>query len=129
VAGGFGFFHAAVGQEVAFAVFYILPVAAATWYVGRTAGIIMAGICGIVALGADLASGQVYSQEWIPVFNAIVVTGFFIITAYALAHLRGPCSRRPGWPGRTSSRRSPTSAPFTRRFPTDSGMQRGATPR
>jgi len=88
VAGGFGFFHAAVGQEIAFAVFYILPVAGATWYVGRTAGIIMAGVCGIVALGAELASGQVYSQEWIPVFNAIVVTGFFIITAYALAHLR-----------------------------------------
>jgi diguanylate cyclase (GGDEF)-like protein len=88
VAGIFGFFHAAVGQEIVFAVFYLLPVAGATWFVGRTAGIAMAGICGIVALGAELSSGRVYSQEWIPVFNSLVVCGFFIITAYALAHLR-----------------------------------------
>jgi diguanylate cyclase (GGDEF)-like protein len=88
IAGIFGYLHAQVGQEIVFAVFYLFPVAGATWFVGRTAGIAMAGICGIVALGATLASGQVFSAEWIPVFNALVICGFFIITAYALAHLR-----------------------------------------
>jgi diguanylate cyclase (GGDEF)-like protein len=88
VAGVFGYLHAQVGQEVVFAVFYLVPVAGATWFAGRTAGIAMAGVCGIVSLGAELSAGTVYSAEWIPVFNAVVICGFFIITAFALAHLR-----------------------------------------
>ncbi|CAN5784889.1 hypothetical protein BH23GEM11_BH23GEM11_08780 [soil metagenome] len=88
VAGGFGYFHSVVGGEISFLFFYLLPVAGATWFVGRTGGVIMAGVCGILALGADIAAGQEYSQAWIPVYNALVVCGFFIISAYALSHLR-----------------------------------------
>ncbi|TVP58915.1 MAG: diguanylate cyclase [Gemmatimonadales bacterium] len=88
VAAGFGFFHANVGDEVSFLLFYLLPVAGATWFVGRTAGVIMAGVCGIMVLGADIAVGREYSQAWIPVYNALVVTGFFMISAYAIAYLR-----------------------------------------
>lgn len=87
-AGGFGYFHASIGSEISFLLFYLLPVAGATWFVGRTAGIVMAGACGVIALGADLSMGREYSQAWIPVYNALVVTGFFLISAYALAHLR-----------------------------------------
>ena len=88
VTAGFGYLHSAAGEEITFLLFYLLPVAGATWFVGRTAGIIMAGICGIVALGADIAIAREYSQAWIPVYNALVVTGFFVIAAYAIAHLR-----------------------------------------
>lgn len=87
-AGGFGHVHASIGGEINVLLFYLLPVAGATWFVGRTAGVIMAGVCGVIALGADLAMGREYSQAWIPVYNALVVTGFFLISAYALAHLR-----------------------------------------
>jgi diguanylate cyclase (GGDEF)-like protein len=88
VAGGFGYFHSVVGGEISFLFFYLLPVAGATWFAGRTAGVIMAGVCGIMALGADIAVGREYSQAWIPVYNALVVCGFFIISAYALSWLR-----------------------------------------
>src|SRR5512139_3301647 len=46
----------AIGYEISFSLFYLLPVAIATWYTGRTAGMAMAALSCVAWFAADLLS-------------------------------------------------------------------------
>ena len=76
------------GYEVSFSLFYLAPVAFATWYINRTAGVICAVLSCLIWYLADFTSGHQYSNAAIPVWNAIVRLGFFLITALLLTSLR-----------------------------------------
>lgn len=76
------------GNEVSMALFYLGPIALATWYAGRGAGVAFALISCVAWLIADQATGGHYSTAAIPVWNALVRLGFFLITAHLLAALR-----------------------------------------
>lgn len=77
------------GFEVSMSVFYLGPVATAAWYAGRRAGIAIAVLSCAMWYAADLAAGNQYSHPAIPVWNAFVRFGFFLITALLLTSLRG----------------------------------------
>ena len=68
--------------------FYLGPVAAATWYAGGWGGIAIAIFSCISWYLADLAAGSQYSHAAIPVWNALVRFGFFLTTSLLLAALR-----------------------------------------
>lgn len=76
------------GYEVSFSLFYLGPVALAAWYVGGTSGVIMAALSCLSWYLADRASNPFYSHPLIPIWNALVRFGFFLITAFLLGALR-----------------------------------------
>ncbi len=74
-----------IGYEISFSLFYLLPVAIATWYAGGSIGLAMAGLACVVWFAADVLSAHPYSHQAIAVWNALVRFGFFAITSSLLA--------------------------------------------
>lgn len=85
VVGAVDFF---TGYELSLSLFYLGPVALATWYGGRRQGIAIAMLSCAVWYAAELAAGAQYSHPAIPVWNALVRLGFFLITSLLLSALR-----------------------------------------
>jgi diguanylate cyclase (GGDEF)-like protein len=67
------------GNEMAFTIFYVLPIALATWYCGRKHGVFIALFSAILWLIADLSGIKTYSSEWIPYWNASVRFSMFLL--------------------------------------------------
>jgi len=88
VLGLVGFLDYLSGYQVSFSLFYLGPVSAAAWYAGRRAGITLAVVASFVWYGVELASGYTYDHPIIPVWNALVRLGFFLIVTLLLASLR-----------------------------------------
>ena len=79
----------ATGYEVSMSLFYLAPVGVAAWYGSRSAGIAVAVISCASWYFADRAAGHPYSHPGIPVWNAAIRLGFFLVTALLLATMRG----------------------------------------
>jgi diguanylate cyclase (GGDEF)-like protein len=75
------------GYELSFSIFYLLPVSLASWYLGKSAGVLVSVVSAATWLTVDLMSGYRYSDPAVPVWNATVRLGFFLITAYLLSRL------------------------------------------
>jgi diguanylate cyclase (GGDEF)-like protein len=78
----------ATGYELSFSVFYTAPVAAASWYGNRRAGLPVALVSAIVWLTADWASGNSYSSMLVPFWNVTVKLSFFVIVSELLCGLQ-----------------------------------------
>ncbi len=76
------------GNEISMSLFYLGPVAAAAWYAGRGAGLAVAVLSCMTWYIADIGTGSQYSHPAIPVWNALVRFGFFLITGLLMATLR-----------------------------------------
>ena len=76
------------GYEVSMSLFYLGPVALAAWYAGRGSGIAIAVLSCATWYIAELGAGRQYSYAAIPVWNALVRFGFFLITSLLLTALR-----------------------------------------
>jgi diguanylate cyclase (GGDEF)-like protein len=76
------------GPEWGFSIFYLIPIAAATWYAGRRAGLFVSVLSAVAWFLADLYSGHRYSHPLIPYWNSLIRAGFFVTTTLALAALR-----------------------------------------
>jgi len=83
-----GWIDYATGSELAFTVFYSLPVAFAAWYGGKMPGAAIAFMSACLWLAADLLGEKQYSQRWIPTWNASIRFSTFLITALLIAHVR-----------------------------------------
>jgi len=75
------------GYEIAFSIFYLIPVLYVTWYAGLRRGTAVAVLAATVWGTLDTASGAQYSAEWIPVWNTTVRLGFYMTTANLLDNL------------------------------------------
>jgi diguanylate cyclase (GGDEF)-like protein len=76
------------GYEISFAVFYLVPVSIAAWYVDRRWARLFAFASCLTWYFAELAAGYPYSNAAIPVWNAFVRFVFFQIVALLLPALR-----------------------------------------
>jgi signal transduction histidine kinase len=76
------------GFELSFSVFYLLGIAFATWFVGKGFGFIVSVLSVIVSQAGDFAAGAHYSSLFVPVWNVIILTGFYFIVVWLLANLR-----------------------------------------
>ncbi len=72
------------GFELSFSLFYLAPIAVATWYAGRSAGMLVALISGAAWLVADLSAGHVYSSRAIVAWDALMRLCIFVIFAQLL---------------------------------------------
>lgn len=76
------------GREISFSIFYLLPILVVTWYGRRRLGYAICVLSSITWFIFDAASGEAYSHQLIPVWNAGVRLGFFLLTAYLLAKIK-----------------------------------------
>lgn len=76
------------GFEVVFSLFYVLPIAFMTWFVGRWAGIAMSVVSAIIWLLTDLASGISYTHLFIPLWNTLIRLVIFLVLTVLMATVR-----------------------------------------
>jgi diguanylate cyclase (GGDEF)-like protein len=75
------------GYELAFSLFYLIPIALATWVSGRDTGLLVSILGACAWYVADVLSGQTYSTSWIYLWNTGIRLGVFAVIAYLLAAL------------------------------------------
>lgn len=76
------------GYELAFSLFYLIPVSLLAWLTSRRLGVLASFVSACVWLAADMAAGSSYSKPFIYAWNALIRFSFFVITAYLLSALR-----------------------------------------
>ena len=116
--GGVGILDFLTGYELAFSLFYLIPVALIAWLTSRRLGIVVCSgtvfvlyamilkdvlpaalghilvasflslVSAIVWFIADIAAGSLYSHPFIYVWNTLIHLSFFVITALLLSTLR-----------------------------------------
>lgn len=76
------------GYEVAFSVFYLVPVSLAAYFVGRGSGLLISLLSAIIWFMADIGAGHEYEVAWVPYWNGFTRFVFFAIVATFLVALR-----------------------------------------
>lgn len=76
------------GPEIAFSLFYLLPIILITWYVGSVVGFIASIISAVVYYVVDILTGAEYSQLFVSYWNAAIPLAFFLIITVLLAALK-----------------------------------------
>jgi signal transduction histidine kinase len=79
----------ALGVEISFSIFYLIPVSLLAWFNGRRDGLLGAAVCAVLWYWMDYLGGRRYSHPAIPYWNAVVRGGFFTLFALSLERLRG----------------------------------------
>lgn len=83
---GFGDYW--TGPEISFSIFYVLPVAIASWYGSRTAGLLIAvAVAGTLNI-VEMMSGVQHSHPLIVYWNAVASLGVVVILAYLFSNIR-----------------------------------------
>src|SRR5581483_7437468 len=75
------------GYEMDVAVFYVAPVALATWYAGRSRGIGISVFACLTQALVNIVPGHTIGSFGLLFWNALVQLSFFLITAILLAEL------------------------------------------
>ncbi|MGR9044497.1 MAG: GGDEF domain-containing protein [Gammaproteobacteria bacterium] len=83
-----GFCDFLTGYELAFSVFYVLPIASITWLTNRRLGILASFASASIWFAADTGTGHFYSHPLIPVWNAFIRFAFFVIITWLLSALK-----------------------------------------
>lgn len=83
----------ASGTELSASLFYLAPVAMLAWRAGAVAGVGAAVTAAVVWYGVDRAGGHAYSHPLIPLWNAFVRLGFFLVVCLLLVRLRRAMAR------------------------------------
>lgn len=88
LAGLLGLIDFATGFEISFAIFYLIPVSIAGWYVSASAGVAISLLCAITWLSANQLAGENLSHPLIEYWNSSTRLAFFVVVALLLARLR-----------------------------------------
>jgi len=81
------------GRELGFSIFYLLPVAWVSWRLPPTMGGAMALLGAVIWFASETYGAQTYSHPTIPVWNAAVRLGFFLLTVCAVVRIRKSLER------------------------------------
>jgi PAS domain S-box-containing protein len=76
------------GPEISFSIFYVLPIAFATWFANRRQGFIAALVSSAVWLTLDLVGDKAPHGFTIPFWNAVVRLAFFALTVALIAKIK-----------------------------------------
>jgi diguanylate cyclase (GGDEF)-like protein len=75
------------GYEMAFSLFYVMPISLAGWLMGRKSGLLSSLLSTLVWLLTDL-SGHIYEGPAVPIWNTLVRLSFFSLVGLLLSALR-----------------------------------------
>jgi diguanylate cyclase (GGDEF)-like protein len=76
------------GYELAFSLFYLLPISLITWCINRQLGIAASFASVFVWFSADIATDHPYSHPLIPIWNSLIRLSFFLIITFLLSSIR-----------------------------------------
>ena len=83
-----GLFDYLTGNEIAFSLFYLVPIVLVTLAVGRKTGLLMSFLSSLTLLAAEIPAGQTYSHPFVYVANTLIRALFYGVFAYLLAELQ-----------------------------------------
>ena len=75
------------GFAISLSVFYLWPVSIATWYAGRSAGVVIALISAFVGVAADVGEGHFVFHPVIQTWNGLLHFAFMLVVVYLLDKL------------------------------------------
>jgi two-component system sensor histidine kinase HydH len=84
-AGLIGFLEYATGYNFHLTAFFLVPICWAGWVEGRRTGLVLAVVCTVIELFADLLTGHPYKHPLIPYWNALMLLAFFVVIVYSLS--------------------------------------------
>jgi diguanylate cyclase (GGDEF)-like protein len=93
IVGVLGVLDRLTGPEIAFGLFYLIPVSLVAWFAGRAPGVLTAFVSAVVWLFIEMATREPYSHIVILYWNAVTRVGFFLIVAWLLSALKTSLSR------------------------------------
>lgn len=76
------------GYAIFFSAFYLIPVALATWFVGRNFGAVISLSSVVVSLVGDYTAGANYSSALVPAWNGAIALTVYAVVVKTLASLR-----------------------------------------
>lgn len=92
--GGLAWVDAATGSEIAFGVFYLLPIGIVAWLVTYRWGLILAGLSVLLYIFGDLTTRPLESvHPLIVLWNTVARFSFFAVVVWLLAALRAALDR------------------------------------
>jgi signal transduction histidine kinase len=74
-----GYVDLIVGEEISFAIFYMLPITYAAWFISSHTGIAIAALSAATWYSVEVTQHPPFSHDWIPVWNAAVRFAFFSV--------------------------------------------------
>lgn len=81
------------GYELAFSIFYVLPISLVTWFAGSRHGLLASLVSAGVWLGADIGTGHPYSHPLVLVWNTLIRFALFVIITVLISALRSALQR------------------------------------
>jgi signal transduction histidine kinase len=76
------------GYEISLSIFYLPPIAAAAWYIGRRFAWGVSALSVVIWLMGDLAAGATYPNRFVAIWNVVIALVVYIVVVEALANLR-----------------------------------------
>lgn len=83
-----GFADFLTGYEIFVFIFYLLAVFLAVWFVGSSFGVFISALSVMAWTSTNIAAGERYSSFFVPVWNAMIMFGFYLVVVALLARLR-----------------------------------------
>ncbi|MEO0137005.1 MAG: GGDEF domain-containing protein [candidate division WOR-3 bacterium] len=72
------------GYEISFSIFYLIPISISVYYFGFNLGLIFSLLSAIIWYFADIYSGHEYQHFLIPIWNATMRFGYFILHTFIM---------------------------------------------
>jgi diguanylate cyclase (GGDEF)-like protein len=88
-----GFLDFLTGYELAFSLFYLIPVCLITWLTNRRGGFAASVASALIWLAADAAAGNPYSGILVPIWNTLIRLVFFLLISALLSSLQNALTR------------------------------------
>jgi diguanylate cyclase (GGDEF)-like protein len=76
------------GYEVSLSLFYVIPIAAISWFVGVGPGIWASAVCTLVWTAGDIAAEHIYSHTFLYAWNALMRLGLYICVVLLISLLK-----------------------------------------
>ncbi|MBN1365971.1 MAG: GGDEF domain-containing protein [Syntrophaceae bacterium] len=76
------------GYEMAFSMFYLLPVVFVSWFDKRNHALLISILSAVTWMSADISAGNVYSHPLILVWNTTMRLGFFLLAVFAFSEIK-----------------------------------------
>jgi diguanylate cyclase (GGDEF)-like protein len=89
----FGVIDFYTSYELSFFVLYLVPTSWVTWFLGRSAGYVIAIASVFVWCVADNLSGRIYADDAVLILDIFMRIGFFVVNVYVLSKLRSALIR------------------------------------
>ena len=82
------FIDVKTGHEISLSIFYLLPIALASWYFSGRLAYILSVVSAVVWIAADIESGNHYENTVILIWNSGAALVYYLLISYFLSKIR-----------------------------------------